>query len=285
MKLRAVLVASIGCLIGIGICLSSLNENLSKVSLLVNQTEEFPEPKGLLIGLGSVAVAQLFLILYQHNRRINESKLRSVSIQLKDYKYLSTFIADVIHHLKRVELFLLVPYLALTWMFNLMPESYYNLNQSFSFIELIFQLLVVDWFTYSFHVILHYFPTIYKSSHKPHHKFTNPQLFDAFDATIIDTIFIILIPLFATANLCHVSCYSYVWFGVTYSTHFMLIHSEAEHSFDKVLKLFGVMTAADHHVHHALFNWNYGHFFTIYDKLGGTYKSPKSIKTFRAYKA
>ena len=64
----------------------------------------------------------------------------------------------------------------------------------------------------------------------------------------------------------------------------MLIHSEFEHAFDPFLQQFGVMTAADHHVHHAKFNWNYGHFFKLYDCVGGTYKSPTEVKGFRAYK-
>lgn len=107
----------------------------------------------------------------------------------------------------------------------------------------------------------------------------------AFDATVMDTIFMILIPLFATAQICQVSCWSYVVFGMAYSTHFMLIHSEYEHDFDPLLKMAFVNTAADHHVHHKAFKYNYGHFFTIYDRLGGTYRSPESLKGMRMYEA
>jgi len=41
----------------------------------------------------------------------------------------------------------------------------------------------------------------YRKSHKPHHRFTNPKLFDAFNGSLSDTFFMILVPLFATAHI------------------------------------------------------------------------------------
>jgi sterol desaturase/sphingolipid hydroxylase (fatty acid hydroxylase superfamily) len=39
-------------------------------------------------------------------------------------------------------------------------------------------------------------------------------------------------------------------------------------------------TAADHHVHHKLFNYNYGHLFMYCDWLFGTYKDPSRVEFF-----
>ena len=44
-------------------------------------------------------------------------------------------------------------------------------------------------------------PGALQSSHKPHHRFLNPKLFDAFDGSVTDTVCMILIPLAVTAQL------------------------------------------------------------------------------------
>lgn len=189
---RAVALSGVGCIVGIYTCAKAV---FQAIPTLISTNKTSPSPNGLLLGLGSVAAAQALLVAYQYHRRKSADKLRVMSIQLKDYKYDSSFFDDAVHHVKRVELLLLVPYLAVTWMLNLMPSSYYDLNSAPSAGDVILQLLFVDFFTYSFHLILHTFPKLYIPSHKPHHKFTNPQLFDAFNATVIDTVCLILFPL------------------------------------------------------------------------------------------
>lgn len=42
----------------------------------------------------------------------------------------------------------------------------------------------------------------------------------------------------------------------------------------------GFGTAADHHVHHKLFVFNYGHLFMYWDRLLGTYKNPATVSLF-----
>eukprot|EP00924_Labyrinthula_sp_SR-Ha-C_P013064 snap_masked-scaffold_12-processed-gene-8.44-mRNA-1 protein AED:0.06 eAED:0.06 QI:0/-1/0/1/-1/1/1/0/270 len=252
----------------------SILYSLSHFIISVNSLSELRNPFGLICGLSGVAFAQAVVLFYQHQRRIKNKNISiKKTIQLKKIPYLKGFWEDSLSHLQRPELFLLVPYLCITWLFDLMPEKYYNIEESWSFIDVIKQLLVVDFFTFCFHLAEHEIPTIYKKTHKAHHKFTNPHLFNAFDATILDAVFLILFPLYLTMRFLPVSCASYIVFGMTYSSHFMLIHSEFEHSFDPLLKLFYVNTAADHHVHHKLFKYNYGHFFTIYDQMAGTYKT------------
>ena len=40
-----------------------------------------------------------------------------------------------------------------------------------------------------------------QSSHKPHHRFLNPKMFDAFNGSVADTVFMILVPLSITAQV------------------------------------------------------------------------------------
>lgn len=42
-------------------------------------------------------------------------------------------------------------------------------------------------------------------------------------------------------------------------------------------------TPADHHVHHRLFVYNYGHIFMYWDRLLGTYRAPEDVRQFVNY--
>jgi len=248
---------------------------------------DWPEWFGLFCGLASVAVAQIGLVTYQFIRRktspIAEWSIEE-KIQTKDTLYERGFFNDVIYHLSNPGAFILMlPYLCLTWMLCLMPDSYYEYDPSVNWWNVLLQLLVVDLFTFTFHVAEHSVPAFYKSSHKPHHRFTNPHLFNAFDGSLLDTIALILFPLFTTAQLLHVNNWDYVAFGTVYSTHFMMIHSEYRHFLDPVLRNLFVNVCEDHHVHHAVFNSNFSHFFTIFDRLAGTYRSGATIKGFTTF--
>jgi sterol desaturase/sphingolipid hydroxylase (fatty acid hydroxylase superfamily) len=117
-------------------------------------------------------------------------------------------------------------------------------------------------------------PATYAMTHKPHHRFVNPRLFDAFNGSIGDTVCMILIPLYITANLVHCNVWSYMAFGTIYANYLTLIHSEYYNPWDSLFAYLGIGTAADHHVHHRFFFYNYGHLFTYWDRLFGTYQMP-----------
>ncbi len=248
--------------------------------------KEWPESFGLFCGLGAVAIAQMVLIsiyLYHRTRYLSGAGIKTN--QVATVTYSRPFINDAIVHFSNPGAFLLLlPYLSLTWMFRLMPESYYVYETKISWFNVFAQLFVVDFFTFVLHVAEHALPEIYILGHKPHHKFTKPRLFDAFDGSLPDTIALILFPLYTTAQLLHVGNWDYVAFGVIYSSHFMMIHSEFSHSYEDVLSWFFVNTSQDHHVHHATFIYNFSHFFTIYDKLAQTYRPGSSCKGFSTYK-
>jgi len=64
-------------------------------------------------------------------------------------------------------------------------------------------------------------------------------------------------------------------FGSTYACWLTLIHSEYSFPWDPAFRAMGLGTPADHHVHHKVFKYNYGHLFMWFDRMAGTYSDPK----------
>lgn len=236
----------------------------------------WPSPKGLLMGLGSVLVAQIIVLLYYIARKI---VLKSSTIRVSPPPP-TTLAEDLRAHVTAPESFFMVfGYLCAVWMFKLLPDSYYDLTAGVNWLHVLYQFLVVDFWTYVDHLIEHNWPALYKISHKAHHKWINPKLYNAFNGSILDTLSLILIPLFLTHQICRfVNTWSFIAFGTLYASQFTLIHCEFPHPWDGLFEMLGIGTAADHNVHHMLFIYNYGHFFMYFDKLFGTYKSPHSVK-------
>jgi len=245
---------------------------------------DYPSPVGLGLGIGCVFVVQMVVIAYFYvYRRFCSPPL----IQPTEDKFTAqpySFLKGMFEHLGQVEGFVLLGgYLALTWMLNLLPASYYVMDSGgVEWHLVLLQLLLQDLLQYGAHFLEHKVSSaFYRASHKPHHRFTNPRMFDAFNGSIADTVCMILMPLFITAHLVHCNTWSYMAFGSSYAGLLTLIHAEYCHPWDRVFRLIGVGTAADHHVHHKLFVFNYGHTFMYWDRLFGTYKRPEDVRTFR----
>merc|ERR1719453_1266385 len=95
----------------------------------------------------------------------------------------------------------------------------------------------------------------------------------------------ILVPLATTAQLLRtVNVWEYMAFGASWSAWLCLIHSEVHHPWDGAFRLLGLGTAADHHVHHRTFVYNYGHTMMWWDMLVGTYKRPEEVRNFNDLK-
>jgi len=231
----------------------------------------------LLTGLFAVACGQVAVILY-HFLHLRSSSPR---IQ-KALPPPTSFWLDAAGHLAQPEGFILLgSYLAGTWMFRIMPESYYSGEGGINFLHVFLQLVVNDFFQTVMHLAEHKVSAaIYKSSHKPHHRFLNPKMFDAFNGSVTDTVCMILFPLSITAQLVHCNVWSYMTFGAVFSSWLTLIHSEIQHPWDPLFRTFGLGTASDHHVHHKCFIFNFGHLFMWWDMILGTYKSPLSVDSF-----
>ena len=241
---------------------------------------ESPKPLGLILGLLAVAIGQVFVwvIFYIFKFGHISQGQEPLSIQVKGARKYE-FMEGLITHISQPEGFvLLFAYLAGTWLFRLMPASYYSFEGGIQYEKVFLCLVIQDTIQYVMHRLEHDLsPTFYKWSHKPHHKFTNPRLFDAFNGSTADTVCMILIPLYSTANLVHCNVWSYMAFGSLYANWLTLIHSEYSFPWDRLFSIIGFGTPADHHVHHAFFKYNFGHLFMWPDIIGKTYKDPQEF--------
>lgn len=254
----------------------------------VFQADETPSPLGLSLGILAVVIGQIFTIFYfitfkfnYYNTKAINSINPLVSIQKVGAPHY-VIMEALIHHLSQPEGFVMLGgYLSLTWMLKLMPSTYYSFSGGIIWKDVFLQLLLQDFLQYLMHVMEHVIhPTFYQYSHKPHHRFTNPKFFDAFNGSIADTFFMILLPLFITSRIIHTNVWSYMAFGSLYANWLTLIHSEYKHIWDPWFRFIGFGTAADHHVHHKVFKYNYGHLFMYWDRVFGTYMNPKAVELF-----
>eukprot|EP00615_Pteridomonas_danica_P001399 CAMPEP_0114352518 /NCGR_PEP_ID=MMETSP0101-20121206/18006_1 /TAXON_ID=38822 ORGANISM="Pteridomonas danica, Strain PT" /NCGR_SAMPLE_ID=MMETSP0101 /ASSEMBLY_ACC=CAM_ASM_000211 /LENGTH=288 /DNA_ID=CAMNT_0001492959 /DNA_START=91 /DNA_END=957 /DNA_ORIENTATION=- len=251
----------------------------------LNQTR--PSPLGLTLGLVTVAIGQIFTIIY-HFLHVRVGLFGEVRGIHKDGVENYDFWTETKHHLAQPEGFVILGlYLIGTWMVRLMPDSYYQFEGGIDWVKVLMQLLLQDAIQCGMHILEHEIDKIlgtklwfYRKSHKPHHRFISPKYFDAFNGSVADTFFMILVPLFITKSVIHTNVWSYMAFGTLYANWLCLIHSEVQHPWDGVFTLVGFGTAADHHVHHQLFNFNYGHLFTYTDRICSTYKAPSTVNKF-----
>jgi sterol desaturase/sphingolipid hydroxylase (fatty acid hydroxylase superfamily) len=235
-------------------------------------------PLGLSLGISAVAIGHFFLQIYfrLHQQKILGETTPIQSRGAVDYDYS----AALMNHLSQPGGFLALGlYLTITWVFDLLPPSYYSFSGGVQWTKVFFCLVCQDFVQHVMHRIEHVaHPKMYRISHKPHHKFTNPKLFDAFDGSVPDTTIMILVPLFITAHVvrtCNV--WTYMAFGSSYANWLTLIHSEVTFPWEPTFRSLGLGTAADHHVHHKFFKYNFGHLFMWFDWIAGTYRNPKEV--------
>ena len=250
----------------------------------ISTTKERPRPLGLILGMAAVAWGHVFVLGYQfvrhHLRRTWFGPL--VKIQPNEERTYD-FSEGVATHLRQPEGFVLLGlYLSLTWMFQKMPATYYAFEGGITWHKVFLCLCFQDFYQFVAHKLEHVaHKAIYRASHKPHHRFTNPRLFDAFNGSVADTVCMILVPLYLTALTVPCNVWDYMTFGTLYANWLVLIHSEYHHAWDPLFAFIGFGTAADHHVHHKLFVKNFGHLFMFWDKLAGSYKDPSTVRVFQ----
>jgi len=128
-------------------------------------------------------------------------------------------------------------------------------------------LFFTDMCIYWIHRWLH-IPWIYKRFHKPHHKWIVPTPFashafhplDGYSQSVPYHLFIYLFPLHK---------YLYLGLFVAINIWTIMIHDGAYMIRSRVIN-----DAAHHSVHHLYFNYNYGQYFTVWDRLGGSHREP-----------
>ena len=105
-----------------------------------SSSSAWPSPVGLSLGLLSVAVGQVFTIAYHYYRRHVSKPIFIQKANNKEYD----FWEGVRTHLAQPEGFVLLGgYLCGTWMYNLMPASYYDMTGSVNWLHVLAQLMIV----------------------------------------------------------------------------------------------------------------------------------------------
>lgn len=232
---------------------------------------EWPDPLGLLLGIGAVVVAQLAMLVYHYARSRNPAAPRLHSSDARPF-----WEGARGHLLAPGGALTIAAYLVVTWMLELLPCSYYRLDETVRWSVVALQLVCQDALMFAMHVVEHRAPlgrAIYRASHQPHHRFVEPCLFDAFDGTVLDTLWMVLLPLLLTSQLVAANAREYMLFGAIWSSWLCLLHSERAHPWDPLFRRLGLGTPADHHVHHRLFTRNYGHTMMWWDRMLGTYRA------------
>lgn len=141
------------------------------------------------------------------------------------------------------------------------PFYLYNLLQLPLFI------LFTDCIIYWIHRGLHH-PMVYKTLHKPHHKWIMPTPFashafhpvDGFAQSIPYHVFPFIFPL---QKLAYVGLFAFI------NIWTIMIHDGEYVANSPVIN-----GAACHSLHHLYFRVNYGQYTTLWDRLGGSYRKP-----------
>jgi lathosterol oxidase len=151
-------------------------------------------------------------------------------------------------------------------------KLYWDINESTGgWKALVYQIpcfiLFTDCGIYFLHRWLHW-PAVYKALHKPHHKWIVCTPFASHAFHPVDGYFQSLpyhvYPFFFPL---HKVSYLLLFTFVNFWT--VMIHDGEYLSRDPV-----VNGAACHTIHHLYFNYNYGQFTTLWDRLGGSYRKP-----------
>ncbi|KAK0653754.1 putative Delta(7)-sterol 5(6)-desaturase [Lasiodiplodia hormozganensis] len=124
-----------------------------------------------------------------------------------------------------------------------------------------------DFFIYWIHRYLHH-PSVYRRFHKPHHKWIMPSPFasvafhpvDGFAQSLPYHVYPFLFPL---QKFAYIALFAFVQVWT------VVIH-DGEYVAENPV----VNGAACHTMHHLYFNYNYGQFTTLWDRVGGSYRRP-----------
>ncbi|CAG8244400.1 unnamed protein product [Penicillium salamii] len=137
----------------------------------------------------------------------------------------------------------------------------------YSLLQFPFFICFTDFFIYWIHRGLHH-PRVYKTLHKPHHKWIMPSPYashafhplDGWSQSVPYHVFPFIFPLQKVA-------YVFLFGFINLWTVFI-------HDGEYVANSPVVNGAACHTMHHLYFNYNYGQFTTLWDRLGGSYRKP-----------
>ncbi|KAK9235711.1 hypothetical protein V1525DRAFT_253560 [Lipomyces kononenkoae] len=148
---------------------------------------------------------------------------------------------------------------------------YWDLNDyGVTYLVLQFPLFILftDFGIYLIHRGLHH-PVLYKRLHKRHHKWIVPTPFASLACHPIDG-YMQSLPYHIFPFLFPLHKMSFLVLFANINIWAILIH-DGEYLTNSPL----VNGAACHTVHHLYFNYNYGQFTTLWDRIGGSYRTPE----------
>lgn len=131
-------------------------------------------------------------------------------------------------------------------------------------------LLFTDMFVYWIHRGLHWGP-LYKYIHKPHHRWLVSTPFASHAFHPLDGVAQSL-PYHIYGFLFPMHSFTWIFMFFFVNCWTISIHDGNHFSKSKILN-----TTAHHSIHHRDFNYNYGQYFTLWDRIGGTYRPPEGL--------
>lgn len=129
-------------------------------------------------------------------------------------------------------------------------------------------LFYTDCLIYWIHRFLHH-PLVYKALHKPHHKWKVPTPFASHAFHPIDG--------YLQSLPYHMFVFTLPMHRVLYIGLFLFVNfwTISIHDGNFVSEFKFINGAAHHTVHHLEYSYNYGQYFTLWDRLGGSFKQPE----------
>ncbi|GCF01544.1 c-5 sterol desaturase [Zygosaccharomyces mellis] len=135
-------------------------------------------------------------------------------------------------------------------------------------LEFLSFIFFTDCGVYFGHRFLHY-PPVYKRLHKPHHKWLVCTPFASHAFHPVDG-YIQSLPYHLYPMLMPLNKVSYLLLFTFVNCWTVMIHDGNHMANSRV-----VNGTACHTVHHLYFNYNYGQFTTLWDRIGGSYRRPE----------
>ena len=164
----------------------------------------------------------------------------------------------------------------LYWLKNGHTKNYTEVNEFgilYFIISIVLMIIMHDAYSYWIHRLMHY-KVLFKYTHLLHHKFKNPSPWSAFAFHPFESILTMgIIPIIIFIIPWHnMALVIFITWMIFYDTFIHLGYNI------KSLKIFKWQnTPMDHDMHHRNSKYNFGLYFTIWDRLMGTYKSTITV--------
>ena len=157
-------------------------------------------------------------------------------------------------------------------------KLYYKVEDVYGWLFVLFSLLTFLVFTdsliYWIHRGLHN-PLVYARLHKAHHKWKIPSPFASHAFHPMDG-FLQSVPYHIYPFLFPLNKVLYIMLFVFVNMWTVSIH-DGNYSVPDILKPF-INGSAHHTDHHLFYNYNYGQFFTFWDRISGSFKNPSAFE-------